>query len=61
MRAPVDLKSTVNLPKTEFPMKANLPRLEPAMLARWEQEKLYDRLRELRKNAPVFTLHDGPP
>ena len=61
MRAPVDLKSTVNLPKTEFPMKANLPHLEPAMLARWEQEKLYDQLREQRKNAPIFTLHDGPP
>jgi len=61
MPAPVDLKSTVNLPKTDFPMKANLPQSEPKILARWEQEKLYDRLRELRKNAPVFTLHDGPP
>ncbi len=40
-----DLKSTINLPKTAFPMKANLPQNEPKMLARWEQEKLYDRIR----------------
>jgi isoleucyl-tRNA synthetase len=61
MPAPVDLKSTVNLPKTDFPMKANLPQSEPKMLERWEAEKLYDRLRELRKSAPVYVLHDGPP
>ena len=61
MPAPVDLKSTVNLPKTDFPMKANLPQAEPQILARWEKENLYARLRDLRKDAPVFTLHDGPP
>ena len=61
MRAPVDLKSTVNLPKTDFPMKANLSQGEPKILERWEEENIYDRLRELRKNAPVYTLHDGPP
>ena len=61
MPAPVDLKSTVNLPKTGFSMKANLPQAEPAILERWEKEGLYERLRELRKDAPVYTLHDGPP
>ncbi|MFY9561785.1 MAG: isoleucine--tRNA ligase [Terriglobales bacterium] len=57
----MDLKSTINLPKTGFPMKANLPQNEPKMLARWEQEQLYDRIREARKGAPVYVLHDGPP
>jgi isoleucyl-tRNA synthetase len=56
-----DLKSTINLPKTAFPMKANLPQNEPKMLARWEQEKLYDRIRAARKGQPVYVLHDGPP
>ncbi|MFZ3342323.1 MAG: isoleucine--tRNA ligase [Terriglobales bacterium] len=56
-----DLKSTINLPKTAFPMKANLPQNEPKMLARWEQEKLYDRIRAARKGKPVYILHDGPP
>ena len=58
---PPELKSTINLPKTAFPMKANLPQNEPKMLARWEQEKLYDRIREARKGSPVYILHDGPP
>ena len=56
-----DLKSTINLPKTAFPMKANLPQNEPKMLARWEQDKLYDRIRAARKGSPVYILHDGPP
>ncbi len=56
-----DLKSTINLPKTAFPMKANLPQNEPKLLARWEQEKLYDRIRAARKGSPVYILHDGPP
>ncbi|MGB9235419.1 MAG: isoleucine--tRNA ligase [Terriglobales bacterium] len=58
---PTDLKSTINLPKTAFPMKANLPQNEPKMLARWEQEKLYDRIRAARKGSPPYILHDGPP
>ena len=58
---PTDLKSTINLPKTAFPMKANLPQNEPKMLARWEQEGLYDRIRTARKGSPVYVLHDGPP
>lgn len=56
-----ELKATLNLPKTEFPMKANLPQNEPKMLARWEEMRIYERLRELRKGAPRYTLHDGPP
>jgi isoleucyl-tRNA synthetase len=58
---PLELKSTINLPKTDFPMKANLPQNEPKMLARWEDEGLYDRIREARKGSPLYVLHDGPP
>jgi isoleucyl-tRNA synthetase len=57
----VDLKKTVNLPRTEFSMKANLPENEPKMLARWEEEKVYQRIREARAGRPMFVLHDGPP
>jgi len=58
---PLDLKKTINLPKTAFPMKANLPQNEPKTLERWEQIRIYDRIREARKGAPVYLLHDGPP
>jgi isoleucyl-tRNA synthetase len=57
----VDLKQTVNLPKTAFSMKANLPRTEPVMLERWEKEKLYERIRASRAGRPTYILHDGPP
>src|SRR5215831_79711 len=57
----VDLKRTVNLPKTNFPMKANLPVAEPKMLDHWEATKLYQRIRESRGGRPVWVLHDGPP
>jgi len=57
----VDLKQTINLPKTAFPMKANLPQAEPKMLARWEKENLYARIRASRAGRPVYILHDGPP
>ena len=57
----MELKSTLNLPRTDFPMKARLPQTEPERLARWEKEKLYEQLRQARKQAPVFILHDGPP
>jgi isoleucyl-tRNA synthetase len=60
-RVPLDLKSTMNLPKTDFPMKANLPQREPRALAQWEQMRIYDRIRQARKGAPVYVLHDGPP
>src|SRR5215475_12500982 len=57
----VDLKQTVNLPKTAFPTKANLPQTEPKMLERWENEGLYHRIRESRAGRPTYVLHDGPP
>jgi isoleucyl-tRNA synthetase len=56
-----DLKKTINLPKTAFPMKANLPQNEPKMLERWEQMGIYERIRQARKGAPRYILHDGPP
>ena len=57
----MDYNKTIQLPKTDFPMKAGLPNREPQMLARWEEQDLYGEL--LRKNAdgPRFVLHDGPP
>ena len=57
----VDLKKTVNLPKTDFPMKANLPTAEPKMLEHWEATKLYERIRKSRIGRPEYVLHDGPP
>ena len=60
-RVPFELKATINLPKTAFPMKANLPQNEPKILARWEQERIYQRIREARKGSPTYILHDGPP
>jgi isoleucyl-tRNA synthetase len=60
-RVPLDLKSTINLPKTGFPMKANLPQNEPKILARWAQMGIYERIREARRGAPTYILHDGPP
>ena len=56
-----DWKDTLNLPRTAFPMKANLPAAEPAAIARWEAMDLYRRIRESRKGRPKFVLHDGPP
>ncbi len=57
----MDLKSTINLPKTGFPMKAGLPQNEPKMLERWEQMGLYERIRQARKGQQKYILHDGPP
>ncbi len=57
----LELKKTINLPQTAFPMKANLPQNEPKMLERWEQMRIYERIREARKGAPRYILHDGPP
>jgi isoleucyl-tRNA synthetase len=61
MENAVDLKATVNLPRTGFPMKANLPASEPLILARWENINLYQGIRHCRNDSPIFTLHDGPP
>jgi isoleucyl-tRNA synthetase len=57
----MDYKSTLNLPKTDFPMKANLPQREPDMLAWWEQQKLYDKIQAMGQGRPRYVLHDGPP
>lgn len=54
-------RDTLNLPKTEFPMKAGLTQREPERLRWWEERGLYAKLRELRAGAPVWLLHDGPP
>ena len=56
-----DYKNTVNLPETAFPMKADLARREPEMLAWWEQHRIYEKLRALAADRPKFILHDGPP
>ncbi|MGH8259142.1 MAG: class I tRNA ligase family protein, partial [Steroidobacteraceae bacterium] len=56
-----DYKSTINLPQTDFPMKADLARREPAMLEAWERAGLYRRIRETGHGRPRFLLHDGPP
>ena len=56
-----DYKNTLNLPKTDFPMKANLANREPAQLERWQSESLYQRLCETTKTRKPFILHDGPP
>src|SRR5262245_620617 len=54
-------KDTVNLPRTDFPMKADLPQREPEMLARWKALDLYGKIRARRADAAKFVLHDGPP
>jgi isoleucyl-tRNA synthetase len=61
MAVPPDLKATLNLPHSDFPMKANLPQTEPRRLAAWEQEGIYQQIRGARRDAPSWVLHDGPP
>jgi len=61
MHRALDLKSTLNLPQTSFPMKADLPKNEPHWLALWAKEGLYEQIRAARRTSPIFTLHDGPP
>ena len=56
-----DWKKTLNLPRTDFPMRANLQTTEPAVIAHWKEMGLYARIRERRADAPQFILHDGPP
>ena len=55
------LKDTLNLPRTDLPMKANLPQAEPRRLEAWHSSGLYAKLRAARKGRPLFILHDGPP
>src|SRR5215813_3950436 len=56
-----DYKDTINLPKTDFPMKANLASREPEILAFWQKNQIYARLLEKNQGKPLFVLHDGPP
>jgi isoleucyl-tRNA synthetase len=58
---PFELKNTINLPKTSFSMKANLPQREPEMLKRWERMDVYTKIRSARAGCPIYVLHDGPP
>jgi len=57
----MDYKSTLNLPVTDFPMKANLPQREPEILAAWQQGDLYGTIAKAGKGKPRYVLHDGPP
>jgi isoleucyl-tRNA synthetase len=61
MSEPLKLKETLNLPKTDFPMKANLPQNEPKQLEAWQEADLYQQILEARHGKPLFVLHDGPP
>lgn len=56
-----DYNSTLNLPKTDFPMRAGLPKSEPVTLKNWEEENLYENLMKINDGKPLFVLHDGPP
>jgi isoleucyl-tRNA synthetase len=57
----MDYKETLNLPKTDFPMRANLPKREPQLLEKWEKEQIYQYLRKKSAGRPKYVLHDGPP
>jgi isoleucyl-tRNA synthetase len=61
MAEPLELKKTLNLPKTDFSMKASLPQNEPKQLEAWYAGNIYERILETRKGKPLFVLHDGPP
>ena len=58
---PQNYKDTLNLPRTDFPMKANLAQREPELLKRWEETGVYRQIQKSRENAELFVLHDGPP
>ena len=57
----MDYNKTINLPKTEFPMRAGLPKREPDMLQRWNDMDLYNEMLKKNEGKPLFSLHDGPP
>lgn len=58
---PQDYNTSLNLPKTEFPMRGNLPKREPEMLKKWDEENLYAEIIKKNEGKPNYTLHDGPP
>ncbi|GIN19011.1 isoleucine--tRNA ligase [Siminovitchia fordii] len=57
----MDYKDTLLMPKTDFPMRGNLPKREPEMQAKWEEENIYQKIQERTKGRPLYVLHDGPP
>src|SRR5262245_26616098 len=57
----MDFKDTLNLPRTDFPMRANLPQREPAIVRHWQEKRVYERLLQVNAGRPRFLLHDGPP
>src|SRR4030043_1655052 len=57
----MDYKSTLNLPKTAFPMKADLPKREPGYLKEWSDKDIYRLIRKISQGRPKYILHDGPP
>ncbi|RWR14061.1 isoleucine--tRNA ligase [Siminovitchia fortis] len=57
----MDYKDTLLMPKTDFPMRGNLPKREPEMQAKWEEENIYQKVQERTKGRPLYILHDGPP
>ena len=61
MTESIDYKATLNLPQTEFPMRANLAQREPAILQQWQQQGLYEQIRKVRSGCEKYILHDGPP
>ena len=58
---PKDYNETLNLPKTKFSMRANLPQTEPNLLQKWEENKLYDKLMKKNQDKPTYVVHNGPP
>ena len=57
----VDYNATMNLPKTDFPMRGNLPQKEPETIKKWQEQKLYQKLMKKNEGLPLYVLHDGPP
>ena len=57
----MDYKDTLNLPKTNFPMRANLPQNEPRLVDKWQNDQIYFQMLEVNRDRPKFILHDGPP
>lgn len=58
---PEDYNATLNLPKTEFPMRAGLPQREPGFLEKWKTDALYNKLMQKNDGKPLYIMHDGPP
>ena len=57
----MDYKSTLNLPKTDFPMQAGLPKREPDMLKTWQEDGIYEKTMKKNEGRPLYVLQDGPP